>query len=111
MPDALRIVGPGRECRRRDDRLEGRARFINIDNGTVLELPLIRFFEMIRIIGWLISQCQDLSCLRIHDNDDAACRMGRLHRTVKRTLRIKLNVLINGQVHRAFLLRLEWSKY
>ena len=111
MPDALRIVGPGRECRRRDDRLEGRPRFINIDNGTVLELPLIRFFEMIRIIGRLISQCQDLSCLRIHDDDDAARRMGRLHCTVKRTLRIKLNVLINGQVHRAFLLRLEWSKY
>ena len=55
MPHPLCIVGACCQSRRCDDRLESRARFVNIHDGPVLEFRFRRLVIMIGVIGGSVS--------------------------------------------------------
>ena len=107
MPHGLGIVGAGRERRGSDDGLEGGARLVDVHHRPVFELRRRGFVEMVRVIGGLICQRQDVPGLRIHDNQNATGGVGSFHSPVQGALGVELDILINGKIDGPLLLRFE----
>ena len=104
MQNRLRCHRTRRQRRRRDDRFERGARFIQVRYRAITKIFFRTFLEPVRIIRRTIGHRQNFAGSRIHHNNRAAGRTCRTHGAIESTLRKKLNLRVNRQIDTAFFI-------
>ena len=104
MVDVTDAPFPRVEGRRCHERLKGRSRFINVDDGSVPIRFFIALAIMIQIISRTTGHGQNFTGLGVHDDDGGPFRFIAVHDTVQFFFSQILNRTVDGKADRPFFI-------